>query len=62
MSLKVVVIGATGVVGSQVVEALIKHVAIKEVVTLTRKPVQYNSTKVLMLLSTSKKLKIIRNY
>lgn len=47
MSLKVVVIGATGVVGSQVVEALIKHVAIKEVVTLTRKPVQYNSTKVL---------------
>jgi uncharacterized protein YbjT (DUF2867 family) len=47
MSLKVVVIGATGVVGSQVVEALIKHVGIKEVVTLTRKPVQYNSTKVL---------------
>lgn len=46
MLLKAIVIGATGVVGSKVVEALVANESFDKIVTFTRKPISYASKKV----------------
>ncbi|MCQ8877731.1 NAD-dependent epimerase/dehydratase family protein [Pseudoalteromonas shioyasakiensis] len=47
MNKTAIVIGATGLIGSHLVEQLISAVHINKVITLTRRPVSYNSNKVI---------------
>ena len=46
MKQKVIVIGATGLVGRALVEQLAQNDGVERIVTLTRRAVEYNSSKV----------------